>query len=424
MRLPLMKTLVWRSATLLLISIMVLACSLLPWSAKTSPPITPNQPTEKATVASEQSTETTKPTDEPASQAGATAPPTAGPYSLAISDRYPFFVAKHTIALSLAAKDGAVWIGTVSGTIEKVDAQTGTFGQSISFTPDSGGSMPTLFPFMKMAFEGKYLWAFANYYEAGNAPPSLFALDPESGKIIQQWDLNSPEWTQGYERMQPSEEFGVSPGKIWIDSHIVDTQTFEVAKVPMPGITYFAYGGNDWMWITGELGGACDDMILINVDDPSMGWCPDEWPFLIHTPDGVSAVNPGSPMVLTGDRMWIAGSWSAESLGDSASYTLDAYPADLDQAMKETGPLASVSLLDSDSSVMMLFAGDYLWLVYTGDKAGWLYQLDPQTGATINSLDLVGDQGRAISDVPQDIATEGDNLWVLTSRQLLRIKLP
>ena len=122
--------------------------------------------------------------------------------------------------------------------------------------------------------------------------------------------------------------------------------------------------------------------------------------------------------------MWIAGSWSAESLTDNPEYTLDAYPADMDQAMQETGPRASVPLLDSDSNVMMLYAGDYLWLVYTGDKAGWLYQLDAKTGETINSLDLVGDEGRAISDIPQDLATEGNNLWILTSRQLLRIKLP
>jgi hypothetical protein len=73
----------------------------------------------------------------------------------------------------------------------------------------------------------------------------------------------------------------------------------------------------------------------------------------------------------------------------------------------------------------MLFAGNYLWVVYThGAKAGFLYQLDAQTGETIDSLDLVGEAGRSVSDVPQDMATEGDNLWVLTSRQLLRIKLP
>jgi len=51
------------------------------------------------------------------------------------------------------------------------------------------------------------------------------------------------------------------------------------------------------------------------------------------------------------------------------------------------------------------------------------YQLDPQTGATIESLDLIGDQGRAKGDIPKDIATEGDNLWIVTTFQLLRVKL-
>jgi len=418
-----------RSAKLLLVSIILLACNLLPWYAVPGTPeaTVSNQSTASVTVNSGQATETAKPL--PAtSQAGATEIPTvaedtAGPYSLEISDRYPFFENKVTIGLSLAARSGQLWIGTVSGTLEEVDSQNGTFGQSISLAPDISGNMPMAFPIQKIAFEGEYLWAFASFFQ-DMAPPGLYAIDPGSGKIVQQWDLNSSEWMEGYERMQPSEEFGVSPGKIWIDSHLVDTETFEVRKVFMPGITNFAYGGNDWMWITGEMGGACDDTILINVNDPSMEWCPDEWPFMVHTQDEMSAVNPGSPMVLAGDRMWIAGSWSAESLTDSPEYTLDAYPADMDQAMKETGPLASVPLLDSDASVMMLFAGDYLWLVYTGDKAGWLYQLDPQTGVTINSLDLVGDEGRAISDVPQGIAAEGDNLWILTSRQLLRINLP
>jgi hypothetical protein len=76
--------------------------------------------------------------------------------------------------------------------------------------------------------------------------------------------------------------------------------------------------------------------------------------------------------------------------------------------------------------VLKLFsAGNYLWVLDTlGDKMGWLFQMDPETGATVASLDLVGDEGRTIGDLPMDIATEGDNLWVLTGRQLLRIKLP
>ena len=51
------------------------------------------------------------------------------------------------------------------------------------------------------------------------------------------------------------------------------------------------------------------------------------------------------------------------------------------------------------------------------------YQLDPQIGATIKSLDLIGDQGRAKGDIQKDIATECDNLWIVTTFQLLRVKL-
>ncbi len=428
MKLSLLQTNLWRLITLLLACIALLACTMLSSYARPNSPsaTAANQPAGEVTLVPDPTTQTSEPTDEPATEASSspTVEVAAGPYSLAISKSYPLFDTKHTIGTSLAARTGVVWIGTISGTLEKFDVQGENFSQSISLAADNSGNALTVFPVPKMAFESQYLWAFASFFEGGMAPPGLFALDPASGEVIQQWDLNSPEWTEDYEHAQPSELFGVSPGKIWIDSHMVDTQTFEMQKVFMPGITNFAYGGNDWMWITGEMGGACDDMILININDPSEEWCPDQWPFLIHTTDGRSAVNPGSPMVLTGDRMWIAGSWSAESLTDSPEYTLDAYPADMGQAMKTTGPLASVPLLDSDSSVLMLFAGDYLWVIYTGDKAGWLYQLNPQTGETVNSLDLVGDEGRAISDIPQDIATEGDNLWILTSRQLLRIKLP
>ena len=105
--------------------------------------------------------------------------------------------------------------------------------------------------------------------------------------------------------------------------------------------------------------------------------------------------------------------------------TIVAYPAGMDQLMKETEPLATVRLMNNGSSFGLLYAGNYLWLLWKGgDERGFLYQLDPQTGATINRLDLVGDQGRAKGDIPKDIATEGDNLWIVTRFQLLRIKLP
>lgn len=429
MRLPLTKTLLWRSAALLLIWVVLLSCSLVPWSAKTPP--APNQSAEATSVPAE-STEATKPTDAP-TQVEATALPavdtaTAGPYSPAISDRYPFFEKKVTIAQSLAARAGQLWIGTVSGTIEEVNAQTGAFGKSISLAPKNSGNssagMPMAYPVQKIAFEGDYLWVHAGFFEGPMPAPRLFTINPDTGEIVHEWDLNSAEWMQNYERGGEAADFGfgVSPGKIWIDGHIVNTKTFEVEQVSMPTImSLYAYDGKEWMWITGELGGACDDLILINVNDPTTGWCEDEWPFFSEAADGM-----GNPMLLAGEKMWMAGSWGAPASADGSSYVLEAYPADMEQGMQTTGPLISAPSPDSESAIKLFYAGNYIWVLDTlGDnKMGWLFQIDPQTGKTVNSLDLVGDEGRALGDLPMDIATEGDNLWILTARQLLHIKLP
>jgi hypothetical protein len=422
MRLSLKKTLLWQLTSLLLVCVMLLACSLLSGSPKESPTTVPDATTPR----SGQGTEIMQPTGTSDDQGEATVLPavdtaTTGPYTLAVSNRYPFFEKKVSIAQSLTARAGQLWVGTISGTIEEVDPQTGSFGKSISLASDSsGGAMPMVYPIQKLAFEGEYLWVHAGFFEGSDVPPGLFALDPDTGEVVQEWDLNSPEWMRDYERLGEAADFGfgVSPGKIWIDSHIVDTQTFEVTKVSMPtAMTLYTYDGKEWMWITGELGGSCDDLILINVNDPTTGWCEEEWPFFSDAADGMS-----NPMVRAGDKIWMAGSWGAP---DGSPYVLEAYPADVEQGMQTTGPLLSVPSPDSESAIKLFYAGDQLWVLDTvGDKMGWLFQVDPQTGETINSLDLVGDENRAIGDVPVDIATESDNLWVLTARQLLRIKLP
>ncbi|HSK88611.1 MAG TPA: hypothetical protein VK880_09655 [Anaerolineales bacterium] len=422
MRLSLTKTYLRHSALVLVIGITLLACSLLPGYADPASPsaTAPGQPTGAATLPSE---EVAEPIDAAAIQAEATTSPTVeaatkGPYVLAIRDRYPFFQTKVTIAQSLTARAGQLWIGTVSGTIEEIDPQTGIFGKSISLAPGDGG-MLTVFPIQKMVFEGKYLWVHAGFFEGSNFPPGLFAIDPETGEIVREWDLNSPEWMQGYERGGEALDFGfgVSPGKIWIDGHIVDTETFEVMQVSMPTImTLYAYDGREWMWITAEIGGSCNDLILINVNDPTTGWCEDDWPFFTNAANGDGL---GNLMVLAGDKIWMA------DTGDDGSYVLEAYPADIEQAMETTGPSLSAPSPDSESSIKLFVAGDSLWVLDTiGDKMGYLFRVDLQTGETIDSLDLVGDEGRALGDLPVDIAAEGDNLWVLTTRQLLRIKLP
>ncbi len=395
-----------RQAVLLLMSAMLLSCNFL-FGQQTEPASAP-QPTqhqEKPTTAS-----TTAATD--------AALATAGP--LAVSDSYPFEVTKGVLGYSLAASPGKVWVGTGRGTVEMVDGRTRAIPRSIPL--QTGGALGNFVT--QMAFDGKYVVAFELIANQGEQPGShVFAIDAETGEVARHWDLQSSEWTT-QESDFAAEAFGVSPRKIWVDGRVIDTQTFEVTQdVEMPPYTRFAYNGSGWMWMTGDTGGACDDLVFAKVDDPTEQMCEGEWPFLPDAGTTGGEVTPVlSTMTLAGDTMWMLG---GEPAGENQPFTINAYPADMDALMKQTKPLATVPLMAADSSdIRMVYAGNYLWLTWeTGERRGWLYKLDPHTGQTIQSLDLVGDEGRSKGEVSIDIATEGNNLWVLTLFRLIRIKL-
>jgi hypothetical protein len=405
-----------------------LACNLLslPAGSATNPAAAPNQPTGAVTLASSQTGGTATPTGVTAGQAGATAGPAAGSGLLAVSNSYRLQTAKGMLGFSLTAGAGKVWIGTGRGAIEEVDSQSGAFGQSILLTPGAANAK-NFYPILKLAFDGQYVWALAEGGENHQYTPHLFAINTGSGAVAHQWDLASSEWTKGTNLIAGYRvvEFGISPGKVWMDHHIIDTQTFEAKFHGMIGDQIFAYNGQGWMWMTGSAAGGCDGLDFIEIDDPTQDHEQCHYPFLLHDAQkGDSNVGDESPLVLAGDRVWIAGSWA----GTPPTYTLDAFSADMGQLMQETKPLVSVPLMDDPRKVKMLFADNFLWLLWTrGEKTGFLYQLDPQTGATINSLDVAVDQapGEFLADIrPVDIATEGDNLWILMQWHLLRIKLP
>jgi hypothetical protein len=419
---------------LIVSALILLACNLFSsLSQGNEPAVLKTSTSGAATLTAGQVVETAAPTDLPAGQAGATTMPTDGssstsPFSLEIRDNYPLDVANGVMGVSLTASPGKVWVGTGKGTIEELDSQSGAFEQSISLGGtkidlESLTSDHLVGAVLKMGFDGQYIAATMILND--QIPPHryLFIIDSGSGAVVHQWDLQSAEWSKEESTCFP-DDFGVSPGKIWLDGHMIDTQTFEVKMgIPNPAMSHFAYNGNGWMWITGDTGGSCDDLVFINTADPTKDICLKRLPFMNNSGDKVGSVAIGnSIMALAGDRMWMVGSGGGE--GDQ-NMTLNAYPADMDQLMKEIKPLATVRLMDSGSQIGLLYAGNYLWLLWKGsNERGFLYQLDPQTGATINSLDLVGDQGRAKGDIPHDFATEGDNLWIVTTFQLLRVKLP
>ena len=83
-------------------------------------------------------------------------------------------------------------------------------------------------------------------------------------------------------------------------------------------------------------------------------------------------------------------------------------------------PLQTLPAVD-DHPLSLLYDGHALWLLAGGKNQGALFQLDPQSGATVNRLDI---PASVEGDVPVDITFDGHNLWVLTVKQLVRISLP
>jgi hypothetical protein len=365
----------------------------------------------------------------PAGQPGAAATPTTGSAGsasgpLAVSSHYTLQAAKGMIGSSLTASPGKVWIGTGTGTVVEVDSQSGAFEQSISLTI-TGTSVMNIFPITRLGFDGQNIWALGGFKQGG--ADHLFAIDSGSVAIAHQWDLTQWNLNRDSEHRGTAYDFGFSPGKLWVKDQIIDTHTFDAKYAGFIGDPHFAYDGKGWMWMTGVGAEDCDGADFINTDDPSQDRHQCRYPFLNHAKEGYSNVGDKSPLVLAGDRMWITGVWS----GAKPTYTLEAFPADVGQLMKETKPLVSVALMDDPEKVKMLYAGNYLWLLWTsGNKPGILYQLDPQTGAILNSLDLVKAQtwdkgGVPIhNDLPIDIAAEGNNLWILTKFQLLNVQMP
>ncbi len=409
-----------RWTAMLLLSAVVLSCSFLAPSQQIQtmptsvPSRLPAEPTKQATFIPLVEASPTEAAATP------TEPPTQIAGGLAIEDSYPFDLANGILGYSLTATQGKVWVGTGTGTVLLADASTGKVMRTIALQTGGGlGSFVT-----QLGFDGQYVVAFEMVMDNGQTPQTqVYAIDSSTGDIARHWDLHSSDWTQQASDFE-AEAFGVSPRKIWVDGRVIDTQTFRVTQdVPMPAYTRFGYNGSGWMWMTGDTGGSCDDLVFANVDDPTDQVCESELAFVPNSGSRGGEVVPSlSTMTLAGDTMWML---AGQPSGGSGSYTIVAYPAGMDQLMKSHAPQAVVPLMDASSSdIRMVYAGKSLWLAWeSGDKRGWLYRLNPRTGATLDSLDLVGDAGRDKGEVALDIATEGDNLWVLTLYRLIRIRL-
>jgi len=317
---------------------------------------------------------------------GAGAPSVANVYSLA---HVAFFS-------SMAISPGKVWVGSLLGTVDAYDAQTGAPLQSISLFPDSGGM--TALPVQDLLYDGQNLWALA-ISNTELVADRLFVISPADGKILQQFDTS--QWQN-----HDDARLGFSPGLVWTESHVIDTKTFEAKHVAHPDSPIYRYDGSGWMWIMGTFCQECGyDIWLFNTAN------------LPEEKYGPKAVENTTAMTTVGDRMWVA---TEKTSGNITTHVLQVYAADGEKTSGDTQPLQTLAPVD-DHPLSLLYDGHALWLLAGGKNQGALFQLDPQSGATVNRLDIPASME---GDVPADIAFDGHNLWVLTVKQLVRISLP
>ncbi len=287
--------------------------------------------------------------------------------------------------------------------VDVLDAKSGQVVQSIALFPDSGGLMAQ--PVFDLKFDGQHVWALT-VSKIGQKPDALFAIDAVSGTVLRQFDAS--QW-EG----ELDQKLGFTPGKIWASHQMIDVSTFDVKYDVVPWGDCYAYDGKGWMWITGNwYVSDCNPVLsVVNVDDPGQhyaAWSAD-----------LKGDACARPITLIGDRMWVAMSVPA---GDGThAAALWAYPADGSKMTKTTHqPLVMVPSPD-DLPTALVGDQDGLWMLAGGDKWGYLYRFDPETGELLSSLDLVGAESK--KTFTANIALDDHDLWVAMAKELLRIHL-
>lgn len=386
---------------LIIPALATLVCSkspvLMPANGPTQAPNPTSSPANAPTV---------MPTSAASGGSPAGAQPTPGstasfPDALSVTDRYPL---PHVtfVGLGLITTPGKVWVGSANGMIDVLDAKSGQLLQSIALFPGSGGVTQQRVSDLK--FDGRHVWALAALKEAYK-PDTLFVIDETSGTVLQQFDAS--EWVG-----ELDQKLGLSPGTIWASHQSIDTRTFEVHHDVVPWGDAYAYDGKGWMWITGNwYVSDCNPVLsVVNADNPSQHYS--AWAGDLH--GDVCA----KPITLIGDRIWVA--VSAHLDNNTTAPGLWAYPADGSKMTKETHePLVKVPSPDS-GPIGLVGNRDSLWMLAGGDKWGYLYRFDPQTGALLDSLELVGAHE---NNATANIALDEHDVWVSLAVELLRIHL-
>jgi hypothetical protein len=324
--------------------------------------------------------------------------PTAGagpvlPAGPAVLARYP--LEEDSLGEVLTAGPGRVWVGTTFGTVQEWDTAAGSILKTYTLVQ---GAPDAPAPVKALAFDGKYLWVIVSSALAqSRLETRLFILDLAGGTVLQQFDLTeNAAW-----------HLGLAPGQVWLQNQVYKTDSQTASRVKMvTDSTVFAFDGQGWMWTAGGANtcDACDASIFrYKIDSAEEAAAGPSFSQQIHG------------MLLTGKTMWVA----------TAFNQLDAYDVADPKLGITTRPQISLDLAAEmqEPPTAMAYDGHNLWLLSSvGRGGGFLYQYDPQNGHKLGSLQVGDAAGHTKqAHIPVDMAFDGQNLWVLTTGDLVKV---
>ena len=290
---------------------------------------------------------------------------------------------------AMLAIPGQVWTGTLFSGLQQWDPNTGNLVRTISGIEATN--------YFDIEFENDRLWVLASI-EDPNQAEILYVIELPQGEIVKEISIGM----EGDYGTAPT-QLGSSPGKIWVNFGIVDTETLEYGSLPdgLPSEAHFVYDGENWMWITGSWCHGCShDLWLVNANDP-----------LEHKDDQNSGVLDtgvlGQPLVLANGKMWLIAHYNTS---DGAEY-LDGY-----EIHKTNQPEIHID-------VTREIAGHGQANITADDKMVWV-----EAEGTLYFFDLLSGQKMGelkVGDTVEEIGFDGTSLWVLCSdKGLLQIFLP
>ncbi len=290
---------------------------------------------------------------------------------------------------AMLAIPGQIWIGTFFSGLQQWDPLTGELIRTIS------GIEATIF--FDIELENNRLWVLASIEDPTQAE-ILYVIELPKGEIVKEIPIGM----EGDYGTAPT-QLGRSPGKIWVNFGIVDTETLAYESLPdgLPSEAHFVFDGEQWMWITGSWCDGCrHDLWLVNAKDP-LELKDQQNSGVLDT--GVL----GEPLTLANGNVWLVAHYNTAG----GSYYLDGY-----EIHKSNQPEIHIDVTDeiAGHGQANIAADDQMvWL----EAEGTLIYFDSLTGQKMGEL--------RVGDTVDDIGFDGTNLWVLSSDAgLLQVYLP